>query len=98
MERVLKDSVEKLADINEDMKRRLTKLEKDISTEVSFEAGTRSRSGSLFILCSEKYDDRCVRSKITYKAKWLFYLYVLSNTRREFGICAKAQEGDLLVA
>lgn len=34
VERLLKDSVDKLAEVNEGMTRRLTKLEKDISTEV----------------------------------------------------------------
>lgn len=34
VERVLKDSVDKLAEVNDGMTRRLTKLEKDISTEV----------------------------------------------------------------
>ncbi|CAM9277412.1 unnamed protein product [Ectocarpus sp. 4 AP-2014] len=34
VERVLKDSVDKLADLNENMQSRITKLEKDISTEV----------------------------------------------------------------
>ncbi|CAM9518497.1 unnamed protein product [Ectocarpus fasciculatus] len=34
VERVLKDSVDKLADVNENMQSRITKLEKDISTEV----------------------------------------------------------------
>ncbi|CAM9418516.1 unnamed protein product [Scytosiphon promiscuus] len=41
VERILKDSVDKLADINEDMQRRIAKLEKDLSSEVFSRLNTR---------------------------------------------------------